>query len=50
MLGRSHAITDKLPHYTQLEMTKIAHNWDHSKDCQGMVGERLGSPRGLMAE
>ena len=32
MLGRSSAITDKLPDYTQLEMTKIAHNWDHSKD------------------
>lgn len=32
MLGRSSAITDKVPDYTQLEMTKIAYNWDHSKD------------------
>lgn len=41
MLGRSRAITDKLPHYTQLEMTKIAHNWDHSKDW-GKIGKSLG--------
>jgi len=32
VLGRSSAIIDKLLYYTQLEKTKIALNWDHSKD------------------
>lgn len=32
MLGRNSAITDKLPPYPQLELTNIAHKWDHSKD------------------
>lgn len=50
MLGRNSAITDKLPPYPQLELTKIAHKWDHSKDWGKEVRERQGSSWGLMSE
>lgn len=47
MLNRSINVTEKLPDYTQLEVTKIVCNWNTSKDWVRNGQEKTGKSLGF---